>query len=70
VFICQECIIRYEIYMLHIYNSKIWVLLGSHDESSESYKLHILIHAIYQIYYIVEQWLFNTYVGWVSHKTT
>jgi hypothetical protein len=55
---------------LHIYNSKIWVLLGSHDESSESYKLHILIHAIYQIYYIVEQWLFNTYVGWVSHKTT
>jgi hypothetical protein len=37
VIIHQECIILYEIYMLHIYNSKICVLLGSHDGSSESY---------------------------------
>jgi hypothetical protein len=37
VLIRQECIIQYEIYMLHIYNSKIRVLLGSHDGSSESY---------------------------------
>jgi hypothetical protein len=37
--------------------------LWSHDGSSESFLLHILIHDIYQIYYVSEQLLFNTYVG-------